>query len=279
MPKQDKELRKVSGKQLPIIWTKEKRCVGCLTVKPAGCFSRLTRSKDGLDGKCRDCNNKRNKVVYLKRRIDAREYGRKHYQKNKKHIYAKQKLNIEKNPERHRLIVKKSREKHRTKRLAYLKDYYIKNKVEISRKAVERYERLTRPRNIRDRIRQNKVRLDYHNRRKKIDPNYKLAATLRSRIHGALRRVDATKTCKSFELLGCTIPEYKKYLSFLFIDGMTWENHGEWHIDHIRPCASFDLTDPKQQMECFNYKNTQPLWATDNHKKGSKWSWPESRSV
>ena len=51
---------------------------------------------------------------------------------------------------------------------------------------------------------------------------------------------------------------------------MTWDNHGEWHIDHIKPCASFDLTDADQQRECFNYTNLQPLWAKDNLSKGAK---------
>ena len=51
---------------------------------------------------------------------------------------------------------------------------------------------------------------------------------------------------------------------------MTFDNYGTiWHIDHIKPCASFDLTDVNQQMECFNYKNLQPLWAKDNLAKGS----------
>ena len=51
---------------------------------------------------------------------------------------------------------------------------------------------------------------------------------------------------------------------------MTQKNYGEWHVDHIKPCASFDLTDPKQQEICFHYTNLQPLWAIDNIKKGSK---------
>jgi hypothetical protein len=54
---------------------------------------------------------------------------------------------------------------------------------------------------------------------------------------------------------------------------MTWENHGRygWHIDHIRPCASFDLADPEQQRKCFHYTNLQPLWASENMRKGDKW--------
>ena len=52
---------------------------------------------------------------------------------------------------------------------------------------------------------------------------------------------------------------------------MSWDNYGKWHIDHVRPCSSFDLTDAKQQEECFHYTNLQPLWAAENLQKGSKW--------
>ena len=51
---------------------------------------------------------------------------------------------------------------------------------------------------------------------------------------------------------------------------MTWKNYGKWHIDHIKPFASFDLTEPKQQKLVCNYKNLQPLWAKENLSKGDK---------
>ena len=55
---------------------------------------------------------------------------------------------------------------------------------------------------------------------------------------------------------------------------MSWDNHGYdgWHVDHIRPCASFDLTDEEQVRKCFHYTNLQPLWAKDNLRKGSEWN-------
>jgi hypothetical protein len=52
---------------------------------------------------------------------------------------------------------------------------------------------------------------------------------------------------------------------------MNWDSYGKWEIDHIKPCCLFDLTKIRQQKECFNYKNLQPLWKEDNLKKGATW--------
>ena len=103
------------------------------------------------------------------------------------------------------------------------------------------------------------------------DINYRIAERCRSRIHGALR--GNSKSASTFELIGCSVEELKKHLENQFQEGMTWDNWGVcgWHIDHIRPCASFDLSDPKQQAECFHYTNLQPLWADENRSKWCKW--------
>jgi len=94
------------------------------------------------------------------------------------------------------------------------------------------------------------------------------------RHHISARMIDAIegrkKSASTVALLGCTIPELKSHLESLFALGMTWDNRGQWHIDHIRPCASFDLTDPLQQRQCFNFRNLQPLWAIDNYRKGNR---------
>jgi hypothetical protein len=58
-----------------------------------------------------------------------------------------------------------------------------------------------------------------------------------------------------------------EFLEKKFLPGMNWENYGEWHIDHIVPCSSFDLSKSEQQKICFNYSNLQPLWAADNIRK------------
>ena len=74
------------------------------------------------------------------------------------------------------------------------------------------------------------------------------------------------------ELIGCSIPKMRKHLEKKFKKGMTWQNHGRygWHIDHIRPLEKFDLSDPKQQLIAFNYKNCQPLWWRENLEKANK---------
>ena len=78
------------------------------------------------------------------------------------------------------------------------------------------------------------------------------------------------------ELTGCSKEDLIKHLESQFTDGMTWENYGEWHIDHIRPCCSFNLEDPEEQKTCFHWTNLQPLWAIDNMKKGGSYvSTPE----
>ena len=87
---------------------------------------------------------------------------------------------------------------------------------------------------------------------------------------------NANKSDSTMNLVGCDIDSLRLHLEKLFEDGMNWDNHGEWHIDHIRPCASFDLTDPEQQRVCFHYTNLQPLWAKDNLSKGDKWEEVES---
>lgn len=108
----------------------------------------------------------------------------------------------------------------------------------------------------------------YLKRRRETDPAFRAKASLRARLIQALN--GATKSVKTMELVGCTLPELKAHLESLFTPGMSWDNYGRWNIDHIMPCAMFDLLDPKQQRECFHYTNLQPLWARDNVRKSDK---------
>lgn len=117
---------------------------------------------------------------------------------------------------------------------------------------------------------------NYQIARCKIDTIFKLERNLRCRLYHALINQKADKHHRTLALTGCELPFLKEYLESKFTEGMTWANHGEWHIDHIRPCISFDLKHAEEQQKCFHYTNLQPLWATDNLKKGSKYKDVES---
>lgn len=102
----------------------------------------------------------------------------------------------------------------------------------------------------------------------KNDVNFKLKKTLRNRIRDVLKK--GYKSGSAVSDLGCSVNELKVYLESRFKEGMTWENHGEWHIDHIVPLAFFDLTDREQFLKACHYTNLQPLWAKENLQKRDK---------
>ena len=103
---------------------------------------------------------------------------------------------------------------------------------------------------------------------KVCDPLGHLIAAVRSRIHSALKQ---QKNKHSIEYLGCSWEFYKKYMEERFEEGMTWENHGEWHIDHIVPIKYGEDTTIEEIGKRFHYTNTQPLWAGENLSKGNRY--------
>jgi len=105
----------------------------------------------------------------------------------------------------------------------------------------------------------------------KVDPVFKLGRNLRCRLYHALINQKADKHYRTKQLTGCELPVLREYIESKFTKGMTWENYGDWHIDHIRPCCSFNLKDKEEQKKCFHYTNLQPLWAKDNLSKGNKY--------
>jgi len=110
-----------------------------------------------------------------------------------------------------------------------------------------------------------------HEKRKSC-PGLHLQHVYSARVRMAMKAYNATKCYKTEDLLGLGVNAFRQYMENLFTEGMTFGNYGlhGWHIDHIIPCAYFDLTDPEQQKMCFHYTNLQPLWAEENLKKGAK---------
>jgi hypothetical protein len=114
----------------------------------------------------------------------------------------------------------------------------------------------------------NKKKLNaYFKSRKISNVNFRLGCILRTRLSMALKQ--GNKSGSAVKDLGCSIGFLKSYLQSLFQSGMSWTNYGEWHIDHIKPLARFDLTNRKEFLKACNYTNLQPLWAKDNIRKGA----------
>lgn len=110
------------------------------------------------------------------------------------------------------------------------------------------------------------------NRRRKAEPGFKLKHVLGCRLRKVMKRTSAKKCAGTLRLLGCSVEQFRSYLESQFKPGMTWENYGSvWHIDHIKPCAKFNLLDPEQQRLCFHWSNMQPLFALENRHKSDKY--------
>lgn len=155
------------------------------------------------------------------------------------------------------------------------KEYRAANREKINARA--RQARLNDLENYRARARAysrtpkwRQTQAKWRKERKARDQHFRILTNLRSRISLAIREGGAKRSARTAQLVGCDIPLLMAWLAAKFQPGMNWNNYGKWHIDHIKPCASFDLTDPKQQQACFHYSNLQPLWAADNIRKKAK---------
>ena len=113
----------------------------------------------------------------------------------------------------------------------------------------------------------NEYMRDYRKTKSVLDINFKIRDSIRRRLNQSLHK---KKTHTIVKYLGCSIDELKCHLETKFTKDMNWTNYGLWHIDHIKPLASFDLTDEQQIYLACNYNNLQPLWAKDNLSKGKK---------
>lgn len=167
------------------------------------------------------------------------------YLPNQKAIIKKSRMHYKENKEQHRKRTKQYRKDNIDWYRAYNKKYYQKNM---------------------ERIKENSKKSLY--RRIENDIGFKILQRCRARLYKAVKGY--VKSARTQELIGCSVEHLLNHLESQFEEGMTWENYGEWHIDHIIPCASFDFTKEEEQFKCFNYKNLQPLWAEDNFRKNDK---------
>jgi len=194
----------------------------------------------------------------------AAKYMKKWRKKNRIKIKEYKRQWRLKNLEKVKLQDKRKREKYKTRIAERSKDYYYKNK-----KYLLKYAKQYRIKNKeRINIRKREYTKLYEQRLE-----VKIIKRLRKRIRHALQ--NSKKSDTTLNLTGISVSELKKYIESKFKKGMNWEKFKEGiiHIDHIKPCISFDLTKPEEQAKCFHYTNLQPLWASENLAKGSKISY------
>lgn len=113
-------------------------------------------------------------------------------------------------------------------------------------------------------------RRGYEKRRRREDPKFAMAAILRRHLSRLLERHGLEKKGRSEEILGYTSEDLVSHLEKQFAKGMSWDNYGEWHIDHITPVIEHvrnGETDPSV-INCLT--NLRPIWAKDNMSKGGK---------
>ena len=172
-----------------------------------------------------------------------------------------------------RVRTKTYRDRIRDRFNAQRREYYKKNRLVIRARAKkykeqdpERVNAYYREYSKTDKHRAYRRRLRKH--KHETDLNFRIKTALRTRIVCAIKGLH--KSTSTIQLIGCDIGFLRLFLQARFLEGMTWANWGEWQIDHIIPCAEFDLRKPVQQKQCFNYTNLRPIWAKDNQSKGHK---------
>lgn len=192
--------------------------------------------------------------VCVKAESDAKKSRRL---KNGDHIRALERANLSLHAEAHRTRTKLYYKEHPEKNREHTQRYKERHPDRYAAR-VRRYQQ-THAAEIREHHR------IYQNERRKTDIVYKFNRSVRNRVTCAIAR--GYKKTSAVKLIGCPTEELREKLAVLFKPGMDWGNYGEWHVDHIIPCAAFDLTREDHQVACFNWRNLQPMWRKENKSK------------
>jgi hypothetical protein len=258
-----------------------KICSDCKQQLNESQFSKSKNTKDGFCYICKECQKIRQQIWVIKTKsiiVDKKICSKCKEEKNlnqfHKHKHGKYGYTA---------VCKECRKKYINKEQIRLatKNYNINNKEKIKKYAKEYYKKNKEKRNKNSSkwYQDNKQYMNtcYKDKRNN-NINRKIIDNIRRRVNYAIKHNQ--KKGHTLELLSCSIEFLKQHLSSKFTEGMTWENYGvgknKWVIDHIIPCASFDLSLEENQQKCFNYTNLQPLWWFDNSRKKDKIDWKKN---
>ena len=198
------------------------------------------KKKKELDKSYREKNkNELNEYfsLYRKTNKDKRNtYQKNYHSKNKETIKTRRKSYDELNKENKKLYVEKYRKENKDKIKVYHEKYRKENKDKKSLSA------------------------------KKYNVKNPHIASWRRILQNSLRDLGNKKTDKTIKLLGYSALEFKNHISSLFTDGMSWDNYGDWHIDHIKQIISFDKNTHPSIVNALS--NLRPLWSTTREING-----------
>ena len=219
-------------------------------------------------------NKKNHNMELTKKQI----YQKKYYQENKESIDAYRKIYYKENKKKissytktyNQKYYKENKEKMSLYNKIYNKKYNQENKDKIkkyyqeNKEKIAEYYKLYNQEN-KDMIRQRKNK--YNN----SSPIIKLRLRLRARVKLFFNQKGHKKKNSTEEILGANWKTVEAFMEAKFVDGMNWDNIGEWHIDHIIPLSSAETE--QETIKLCHYTNLQPLWAFDNMSKGNKLDW------
>lgn len=210
-------------------------------------------------GSCTECNRLYQAKRYAEEHDKMLAFAKSYRDKNKEKVNAKYREWMKNNPDKYAESQRKHRENNPDKVRLKHKRYREANK--------EKVKQWNKDWSANNRGRIN----EYRNERYASDPIVKLSKSCRDSVHRLLSHTGYKKSDKTIELLGYTVKQLKDHLESKFEEGMSWDNHGEWHIDHITPLTvmvEMGITDPAVVN---GLDNLQPLWASDNLSKGNRY--------
>lgn len=222
-----------------------KKCTICESEKPYSEFHRQRGRRDGYGDWCKPCKSERKRQQYQANPHKARAYMAAYRAANPEKVAEAKKAARLKKLDEYKAKEARNYRKNRDKILAYSKEYRRKNWPMVLAKNTR-----------------------YKRERLRADPLYRMQYSMRCRIFQAFRAQGYAKGGKTSKLLGCDWDELMQHMAAQFQHGMTLDNYGEWHVDHIIPVSS--AKDADELTRLCHYSNLQPLWAADNLSKGSQ---------
>lgn len=215
-----------------------KLCSKCNIEKSKSDFYKDKSKKDGYKTHCIQCN---------------REY----FEENKKSLLDSSKNYYLNNKDKISKTKKLYREKNKNHLSEYRKKYYVEN--------INRHKETSKSNYLKNK----KKILSKYKERLNNDPLFRFIQNLKCNVRNSLTKTGYSKKTRTFEIIGMEFDQFREYIEIQFKDGMSWDNYGEWHLDHKTP-ISWANSEEEAILLC-HYSNYQPLWSMENLSKGNKY--------